>query len=320
MFRLGAVLGAAILAVVLTSLAWILLGWLTGPKVRKDLPLYKKSDLPGVQYEHIPGSTGAVAGIPVRINSLGFRGPEIAPEKPAGVTRIAVLGDSFIFGQGVNGDETLPAVLENLLNRGGKHKYQVINAGVRGYGSYEESVYLRARVMPLKPDGVILAITEADDLVIEPFRFQPAWLQPAQKSFWWKLAPARAYLALRAQQEYIKAGREFIAGLYDPRGEAWKRFVSSLTDIQRQCRDQGVWLLVITFPLLENGNTFAKERKQLHRELSELGIAYIDPKPELDAYPWQKLAVSKRDPHPNPQAQRIFARLLDQKLRQLGYE
>jgi hypothetical protein len=37
--------------------------------------------------------------------------------KPRGVYRIAVIGDSFIFGHGVNHDEVVSAVLEDLLNK-----------------------------------------------------------------------------------------------------------------------------------------------------------------------------------------------------------
>lgn len=51
-----------------------------------------------------------------RTNSLGFRGPEVPFEKPDNVFRIAVLGDSFVAGNGVGETETFPAKLQVFLN------------------------------------------------------------------------------------------------------------------------------------------------------------------------------------------------------------
>jgi len=66
--------------------------------------------------------------VEVRINSLGLRGEEITLEKPSGVKRILVLGDSYTYGVYVGNDETYPAVLEELFERDGRN-IQVINAG-----------------------------------------------------------------------------------------------------------------------------------------------------------------------------------------------
>lgn len=49
-------------------------------------------------------------------NEFGFRGPNRALDKPDGVFRILVLGDSYTYGLGVANDETYCRVLENLLN------------------------------------------------------------------------------------------------------------------------------------------------------------------------------------------------------------
>jgi len=314
-FAIAAVLIGVLVAVALTSLAWRMVDKFSKPRVRKDLPLYKKSDLPGIKYEHIPGARGEVAGIPVSINSLGFRGPEFTAEKAPGVVRIAVVGDSFIFGQGVKEEASLPRLIETLLNQGSPGRYQVINAGTRGYNTLEEDIYLRARVMPLKPEGVILGITEVDDLDLQVFRPRNLGLEKAKQSFWWRLAPVRAVLALRAQQEYLKDSKDYVRNLYDPGSETWKKFVESLTDIRDQCRENHAWLLVITFPLFEDGDSFAQERAQLHRQLTELGIDYVDPKPALSRYSWRELVISPKDMHPDTKAQKIFAGLIYDKLK-----
>jgi GDSL-like Lipase/Acylhydrolase family len=86
----------------------------------------------------------------LRTNSLGFR--DVAHgEKAAGVTRVAVLGDSFVFGSGVNEDETLTRRLAALLGP----SFEVINLGVPGYGT-DQALLTLGRFGPrLSPDIVL---------------------------------------------------------------------------------------------------------------------------------------------------------------------
>jgi hypothetical protein len=60
---------------------------------------------------------GGPDGAHVRINSLGLRGAELAPSRDPGVVRVAVLGDSYVFGIGVDEEHVLSTRLEELLAR-----------------------------------------------------------------------------------------------------------------------------------------------------------------------------------------------------------
>ncbi|HEX5854121.1 MAG TPA: hypothetical protein VFZ57_00760, partial [Thermoanaerobaculia bacterium] len=83
-------------------------------------------------------------------NALGFR--DVAHgEKAAGVTRVAVLGDSFVFGSGVKQDETLTRRLAALLGP----SFEVINLGVPGYGTDQELLTLSRFGPRLSPDIVL---------------------------------------------------------------------------------------------------------------------------------------------------------------------
>jgi hypothetical protein len=86
----------------------------------------------------------------LRTNALGFR--DVAHgEKAAGVTRIAVLGDSFVFGSGVKQDETLTRRLAARLGP----SFEVINLGVPGYGT-DQALLTLGRFGPrLHPDIVL---------------------------------------------------------------------------------------------------------------------------------------------------------------------
>jgi hypothetical protein len=91
-------------------------------------------------------------------NSRGLRGRrEYADEKPAGVTRVLVFGDSFTFGEGVSDDETYAHVLEELLPG-----VEVLNFGVHGYGHDQMLLYLEDEAARYHPDVVILGFLSLD--------------------------------------------------------------------------------------------------------------------------------------------------------------
>lgn len=87
------------------------------------------------------------------INSFGCRGKEINIHKKKGVIRIVCLGDSVTFGN----ITTYPDILSKLLKiKFAKKKFEVINAGVPGYSSYQGLKWLQKDIIKLKPDILIV--------------------------------------------------------------------------------------------------------------------------------------------------------------------
>ncbi|MBD3256809.1 hypothetical protein GF377_00150, partial [candidate division GN15 bacterium] len=90
-----------------------------------------------------------------RINNLGLRGDNIGGKtKP----RIVALGNSCTFGWGVDDNQAFPAVLEEKLDR----SYEVINAGVPGYSSYQGRVFFEQELVDLDPDVVLIMFSWND--------------------------------------------------------------------------------------------------------------------------------------------------------------
>jgi hypothetical protein len=109
-----------------------------------------------------PGYAGWFAGVPIRINNLGFRDEHDAVlEKGPRTFRILVLGDSVTFGHG--SVHTYPALLENLL-RGWRADidWQVWNAGVPGYNTSQELTHLLEIGPAAQPDLVVVGFFEND--------------------------------------------------------------------------------------------------------------------------------------------------------------
>ncbi len=76
-------------------------------------------------------------------------------EKPAGVTRIAALGCSCTQGC-ADTKQSYPEHMEDILNAQSPHRYQVINAGVAGYSSFQGLQNLKYTVARYKPDLVTI--------------------------------------------------------------------------------------------------------------------------------------------------------------------
>jgi lysophospholipase L1-like esterase len=85
-------------------------------------------------------------------NSKGLRDVEHTYEKPPGVYRIAMIGDSFVFGAG--GVE--PAKRFSDILQASTKNTEVINMGVPAYGTDQEYLFLQNEGLKYHPDLVLV--------------------------------------------------------------------------------------------------------------------------------------------------------------------
>jgi hypothetical protein len=103
----------------------------------------------------------------VEVNASGRRDRDVAPDKPADVYRIAVLGDSYSEAMQVALEQAYWALLPQQLAACGLQpgkRIEVLNFGVSGYGTAQEQVMLEARAMRYRPDLVLLQFTNGNDV------------------------------------------------------------------------------------------------------------------------------------------------------------
>jgi hypothetical protein len=97
--------------------------------------------------------------IEYKINSLGFRDDEVTPEKLPETFRILVVGDSVSYGIRVNHPFVYSERLEHYLNARSKNpslRYEVVNASVCGWNTFNEVSFIGATGIKLDPDIIIL--------------------------------------------------------------------------------------------------------------------------------------------------------------------
>lgn len=96
-------------------------------------------------------------GSSVTVNTRHLRGSLDAwSVKQSGEIRVICLGDSSVFGHGVNDAETFTETCQGLLQKNQPH-LTFINAGVPGYSSYQSYRWLQDHGGSLEPDVIVVA-------------------------------------------------------------------------------------------------------------------------------------------------------------------
>jgi hypothetical protein len=104
------------------------------------------------RFKHTDFSVG------VQINSAGLRDKEYPVER-TDKKRMLVLGDSLAWGFGVEQHEVFSEVLEQKYPQ-----WEIINAGVSGYGTDQQYLYLKERGIQYRPDVILLLFAPNDFL------------------------------------------------------------------------------------------------------------------------------------------------------------
>jgi hypothetical protein len=267
------------------------MGWTTGPNRRSANGLYRSS-------------------------SEGIRAPEEGMSFPlsTGKTRIALVGDSFTFGEDVRYEETWGYFLEKELGS----KFQVLNFGVSGYGVDQMFLKYEKDIRRWKPEVVIFGFISHDtvrSMLVYPFLTFPEWDMPFAKPRFivrdGELTNINAHPAAPqaifsvgsilelAAIEYDKGYKQsdWVENVYH-QSYLWRRFVSSfprwsieradVTDVAlvdvnasilkkfvRSATQAGVIPVVVFFPNKEELER-ASVSPLTKKVLQQSGIAYTD--------------------------------------------
>lgn len=200
----------------------------------------------------------------VRINNHGFRGADYDRTKPAGVLRVACLGDSSTFGYGDRDEETYPVYLQNYLNARLRDiadpalkRVEVLNFGVPHMLTENMYHILVHEVLPLSPDVVTLysgmfdAAKEVDDFDIEATVGEdvPKRLRRERHRLFMERAMGK-FLFLRLVDSYVPLNQApgFDRPFYEKflAKKPGKAYVTWLERIQAECRRQGIVFYLLT--------------------------------------------------------------------------
>lgn len=190
----------------------------------------------------------------IKINSEGLRDYEHQKNKDTDTFRILVLGDSFTFGVGVNLEDSYPKVLESILNQNSAgvdpKKYEVINAGIEGFGTEQEYLYLEELAEMYRPDLVIVGLHSND--IEDVMKGIPAargktWLK---KHFYFLSYLRGLQISMGIMFRDPKAGIfQIYQDVYPPQFEnALQKTKEYLTKIRDLSNSKGARILIVIIP------------------------------------------------------------------------
>ncbi|MBA4386674.1 MAG: hypothetical protein C0404_01765 [Verrucomicrobia bacterium] len=206
----------------------------------------------------------------IRINRHGLRDDEFPVTKSDSEFRILFVGDSVTMGHGVSHEETFCTLIENLgLAGDSRHKsWQVINAGVQGYSTWQEFNMIN-RCRGFDPDVVMIGFCLND--ITEPFVTDktlggigvdqrgimqstspfPGWL--LSETGYGRLVQnqlnSSQKVALAKREEVFNVARMIKNGMDAPEFKpAWNKTLFDLERIYALCRDQKLRVVLVVFP------------------------------------------------------------------------
>lgn len=296
--------------------------------------LVQPSQFNDVVYELKPKITATFQKKLLQTNSLGMREREVSIEKQPNTTRIVGIGDSVMFGWGVNVEDTYLKRIESRLNAcaTGEQRYEVLNFAVPGYNAAMEAALFEHKVVKFDPDLVVIHFV-SNDLSVPLFMERLEDPLSMQSSFLWSAVETQLKsLNGDDDEDFVNAHFEGLDKksrrqvlrpywhMLGPRG--YKRAMKVVAHTVAPKK---------TPVLLVYGSASKKKQELLSAVAKKRGFHLLPVRPYVDAYvqthnipdtPEARqaaLAVSSHDSHPNPRGHEIYATALLDQLVGIGF-
>lgn len=254
-------------------------------------------------------------------SSRRLRDREYPLEPAEGVLRIAVVGDSFVFGEGVPNQQSLPRQIHDLLGA----EFEVLNGGLVGADTireYELAALLAGQahctriVFVFIPNDVPLTdeLIKRQNGINDLINFRSAGLVTYEADAWYsgrlrtvQLIGRRLFLR-RIRQETI----QWYVDSYDPRynGENLAVLDQTLHALANlpDCR-----VAFVIYPLLEgleSGYPLSAIHERVAAMARRAGLPVLDLAEVFDGTSSRELWVHPVDHHPNGAAHAVAARAI----------
>jgi hypothetical protein len=259
-----------------------------------------------------------------QVNRLGFRERNLAMPKPLGTYRIAVIGDSLAWGVGVPTPDRFSNRIERALaDHGGPGvTYELLNFSEPGWDTAEELDALRAVVLNVSPDFVLLQwyVNDFENGFVAA-RPRPMALVP------WDGLDASLYgtsalytlLAERwlVLQESLGLTETYPSYMYrrfhDPDGPDSRAALDTLREFLDECARHHIPVSIVLFPHVDDTLSHGVYRyAYLHDRVLAVcrrqQIACVDLRSTFAPYTdYRTLWVTDFDAHPSSLAHRLAA-------------
>ena len=256
-------------------------------------------------------------GVEVTTNGEGLRGPEFALSKPPGTFRVLMLGDSVVFGWGVEYPQTFASLLQASWGRQGVDA-EVISAAACSWNTRTEYEFLKAKALAYQPDLVVLVIVDNDTEVKregyteiarekpEKDRLRELWEDLQRNLFRHSRLAANVRLVLERHRGDPGRPSEI------ERSPGWQDARLALDGIVALCREHGIDLVAYLFHSDQNPSRVGS-LPLYEAHLRDLGVPTFS-MPDALFSANGAFRNSPTDPHPNARGHALIAAIMERDL------
>lgn len=244
-----------------------------------------------------------------RTNSRGLRDKEYTFEKPKNTYRVAVIGDSYTLGDGVEANEIYHSVLEKKLNGlSDSIHFEFINFGLSGYDMLNYLGVIEAKAMAYDPDLILIGFCgNNDDDLPEAKQYTETFKGYIYSECSWAI---QRFQIIRTVANYINIrGRKKMENATDEKAERKKAFVKKMFgEFNRVKKETAVPFMVFYMDMQDASPEKAKMVKQL---CTENEFTFIDSSPTVRPInDISKYWFHDSDHHPNELMHGMYAEIL----------
>jgi lysophospholipase L1-like esterase len=314
-------LGSLVVSAVLGEVVLRALGYAGAPE--SQIGNIRLVDDPILNWRFIPYSTVQDGKVVYAYNSVGFRDREHSKQKPPGVMRVVVIGDSVTEGTGVEADAIFSSQLQHMLGP----QHEVINLGMSGLNTPQEVHILEVEGLSYDPDVVVVNFVLNDCDFFSEFHAAKQFTQDKDTKIGLlgdiTIDPKlKRLLKSSAFIYFVKARVEHLVGMATGKGESnyyrnlwsqeycYQRLNDGFDKLKDLRMRSSFEVHVIIWPLLVDYKpyAFAHIHERVKREAETRGFKVLDLVDTFAALSYRKLQVTAEDNvHPNGQGHRAAA-------------
>jgi hypothetical protein len=237
-------------------------------------------------------------------NSLGYRDVEWNNEMVAGKTKVMVVGDSFVYGDGIEYPEDR---FSNILGQKLGDDYVVFNLGKGGTNTKH---HINAIVKyPYAPDILVLSYVINDikgSVLEEQWLNQPGgaprilpeihWLERSSYAFnffYWRLERL-----LQTQADLPDSQWEWLLSIYN-HPDSWWIHQQQLEAIYKGAQSQQIPLLVVVFPSMDYTEESMVVTERILEFYQQRQVSTLDVAAVIQEIPPRERMASAVDAHPS---------------------
>jgi len=255
-------------------------------------------------------------------------------EKPAGVRRIVVVGDSFTWGSGVLPQDAFPDRMQAQLDRHPRSpRVEVVNFSRPGWNTVGELKAIERFFDRLAPDVLVLEYTlndsepkSRDELIASLhhglLRHEPTTILECYiyaRSALYRFAMRRAD---NLRMRFLTTS--YYHRIYDEGRPEWESTRAAIAGMQSLAASHRVPFLMVVFPIFDSQLDHRYRYRAVHETIAQvargLGIDRVDLLPRYEGVDFRRLAADPLyDAHPSELAHRIAATAILEELESRGW-